>query len=110
MLRDGQLAGELPSENELRRRMCVSRTTVRKVLRELVNRELVTERHGLRATAARSTTTTTIRTPKLRLAPNMSNSSSWSGCCGVTPGPEPASMSLSLHGNSVLRPMEFANS
>lgn len=50
MLRDGQLAGELPSENELRRRMCVSRTTVRKVLRELVHRELITERDGLRAT------------------------------------------------------------
>ncbi|MBZ9798953.1 GntR family transcriptional regulator [Mesorhizobium sp. ES1-4] len=50
MLRDGQLAGELPSENELRRRMCVSRTTVRKVLRELVHRDLITERDGLRAT------------------------------------------------------------
>ncbi|TIT25026.1 MAG: GntR family transcriptional regulator [Mesorhizobium sp.] len=50
MLRDGQLAGELPSENELRRRMCVSRTTVRKVLRELVHRELVTECNGHRST------------------------------------------------------------
>ncbi|TPI35852.1 GntR family transcriptional regulator [Mesorhizobium sp. B3-1-6] len=50
MLRDGQLIGELPSENELRRRMCVSRTTVRKVLRELVHRDLITERDGLRAT------------------------------------------------------------
>jgi DNA-binding GntR family transcriptional regulator len=50
MLRDGQLAGELPSENELRRQICVSRTTVRKVLRELVHRDLVTECDGFRAT------------------------------------------------------------
>ncbi|TGQ63822.1 MAG: GntR family transcriptional regulator [Mesorhizobium sp.] len=49
MLRDGQLAGELPSENELRRRMCVSRTTVRKVLQELIRRQLVTEHSGIRA-------------------------------------------------------------
>lgn len=48
MLRDGQLAGELPSENELRRRMGVSRTTIRKVLCELVRRTLITERDGVR--------------------------------------------------------------
>ena len=50
MLRDGQLAGELPSENELRRRMGVSRTTVRKVLGELAHRELIAERGGVRKT------------------------------------------------------------
>ena len=48
MLRDGQLSGELPSENELRRRMGVSRTTVRKVLGELAHRELVAESGGVR--------------------------------------------------------------
>lgn len=48
LLRDGQLAGELPSENELRRLIGVSRTTVRKVLQELVRRELVTIRNGIR--------------------------------------------------------------
>ncbi|PBC20263.1 MULTISPECIES: GntR family transcriptional regulator [unclassified Mesorhizobium] len=53
MLRDGQLSGELPSENELRRRMGVSRTTVRKVLGELAHRELVAERGGVR-TAGRA--------------------------------------------------------
>ena len=53
MLRDGQLAGELPSENELRRLIGVSRTTVRKVLQELVRRELVTIRNGVR-TAGRA--------------------------------------------------------
>jgi DNA-binding GntR family transcriptional regulator len=53
MLRDGQLTGELPSENELRRRMGVSRTTVRKVLGELTHRELVAERGGVR-TAGRA--------------------------------------------------------
>lgn len=53
MLRDGQLTGELPSENELRRRIGVSRTTVRKVLGELANRELVAEHGGVR-TAGRA--------------------------------------------------------
>ncbi|TPN37070.1 GntR family transcriptional regulator [Mesorhizobium sp. B2-3-3] len=53
MLRDGQLAGELPSENELRRRVGVSRTTVRKVLQELAHRQLVAERGGVR-TAGRA--------------------------------------------------------
>lgn len=53
MLRDGQLGGELPSENELRRRIGVSRTTVRKVLGELAHRELVAERGGVR-TAGRA--------------------------------------------------------
>ncbi|WP_322419459.1 GntR family transcriptional regulator [Mesorhizobium huakuii] len=53
MLRDGQLTGELPSENELRRRIGVSRTTVRKVLGELAHRELVAERGGVR-TAGRA--------------------------------------------------------
>ncbi|MFB9979315.1 GntR family transcriptional regulator [Mesorhizobium kowhaii] len=48
MLRDGQLAGELPSENELRRLIGVSRTTIRKVLQELGRRELVTVRNGIR--------------------------------------------------------------
>ncbi|TPI51919.1 GntR family transcriptional regulator [Mesorhizobium sp. B3-1-7] len=48
MLRDGQLTGELPSENELRRRVGVSRTTVRKVLQELAHRELIAERSGVR--------------------------------------------------------------
>ena len=48
MLREGQLAGELPSENELRRLIGVSRTTVRKVLQELVRRELVTIRNSVR--------------------------------------------------------------
>lgn len=48
MLRDGQLTGDLPSENELRRQMGVSRTTVRKVLGELAHRELIAERSGVR--------------------------------------------------------------
>ncbi|TPJ76446.1 GntR family transcriptional regulator [Mesorhizobium sp. B2-6-2] len=48
MLHDGQLVGELPSENELKRRMGVSRTTVRKVLQELVRRKLIAERNGIR--------------------------------------------------------------
>lgn len=48
MLRDGQLFRELPSENELRRRIGVSRTTVRKVLGELAHRELIDERSGVR--------------------------------------------------------------
>lgn len=46
MLRDGQLVGKLPSENELGRRMGVSRTTVRKVLRELAHRDLIAGRSG----------------------------------------------------------------
>lgn len=53
MLRDGQLVGELPSENELGRRMGVSRTTVRKVLRELAHRDLITGRSGV-GTAGRA--------------------------------------------------------
>jgi DNA-binding GntR family transcriptional regulator len=48
MLHDGELVGELPSENELKRRMGVSRTTVRKVLQELVHRKLIAERNGIR--------------------------------------------------------------
>lgn len=38
----------LPSENELRRRMGVSRTTVRKVVQELVRQHIVSERSGAR--------------------------------------------------------------
>ncbi|TPI35083.1 GntR family transcriptional regulator [Mesorhizobium sp. B3-2-1] len=49
MMRDGQLAGQLPSENELRRRVGVSRTTIRKVLEELVHRAMVSEENGIRA-------------------------------------------------------------
>ncbi|MDX8524145.1 GntR family transcriptional regulator [Mesorhizobium sp. MSK_1335] len=48
MLRDGQLVGELPSENQLRRRIGISRTTVRKVLLELVRRKLVAYHNGIR--------------------------------------------------------------
>ncbi|TRC98036.1 GntR family transcriptional regulator [Mesorhizobium sp. WSM4303] len=48
MLHDGELVGELPSENELKRRLGVSRTTVRKVLQELVHRKLIAERNGIR--------------------------------------------------------------
>ena len=108
MLRDGQLVGELPSENELRRRMCVSRTTVRKVLRELVRPQLITQRSGIRAAGRAVDTTATIRR-RNRRAPSMSNSNSWSGCCGVTPGPEQAS-TAQQRGGSVLRPAEFASS
>src|SRR5690349_17600393 len=48
MLHDGQLIGELPSENQLRRLIGVSRTTVRKVLQELVRRKLLAERNGIK--------------------------------------------------------------
>ncbi|BCG82139.1 GntR family transcriptional regulator [Mesorhizobium sp. 113-3-3] len=37
----GDIEDPLPSENELRRRLCVSRTTIRKVLKELVDRGVV---------------------------------------------------------------------
>ena len=44
----------LPSENQLRARIGVSRTTVRKVLRELTVRGIVVERDGAKFPAARS--------------------------------------------------------
>lgn len=46
LLRKGEFAGGLPSENQLRARIGVSRTTVRKVIRELADRGIVVDKGG----------------------------------------------------------------
>jgi DNA-binding GntR family transcriptional regulator len=46
LLKRGEFAEGLPSENQLRARIDVSRTTVRKVIRELANRGIVVEQDG----------------------------------------------------------------
>ncbi|GLS30938.1 DNA-binding transcriptional regulator, GntR family [Mesorhizobium albiziae] len=46
LVKGGEFALGLPSENQLRARIGVSRTTVRKVIRELANRGIVVEQDG----------------------------------------------------------------
>jgi DNA-binding GntR family transcriptional regulator len=46
LLKSGDFAMGLPSENQLRAQIGVSRTTVRKVIRELVNRGIIVEQDG----------------------------------------------------------------
>ena len=48
LLGSGEFAAGLPSENQLRARIGVSRTTVRKVLRELTGRGILVEAGGVR--------------------------------------------------------------
>jgi DNA-binding GntR family transcriptional regulator len=48
LLGSGEFAAGLPSENQLRARIGVSRTTVRKVLRELTERGILVEQGGIK--------------------------------------------------------------
>ncbi len=48
LLRDGEFAAGLPSENKLRSQIGVSRTTVRKVVRELTERAIVVDQDGIK--------------------------------------------------------------
>ncbi|KAA3441969.1 GntR family transcriptional regulator [Mesorhizobium sp. SARCC-RB16n] len=48
LLAESHLEARLPSENELRGRMGVSRTTIRKVLKELAERSIIAEEEGVR--------------------------------------------------------------
>lgn len=48
LLRDGDFDAGLPSENKLRSQIGVSRTTIRKVMRELTERAIVVEQGGLK--------------------------------------------------------------
>ena len=48
LLSSGEFAAGLPSENQLRAQIGVSRTTVRKVLSELAGRGIIVEADGFR--------------------------------------------------------------
>ena len=81
LLGSGEFAAGLPSENQLRTQIGVSRTTVRKVLSELAGRGILIEQGGVKIPGAPCTMTTFIADRKRPREMNMSSSTSWSGCC-----------------------------